>query len=762
MYHLWIVQYKQSNFYHWPCDTLTCAERGERFCSESEKQNLKTSSIDQHFLLSDLIVQQAPIGISYLSLEGHFLQVNEQFCAIVGYTQEELLKMTLWDLAYTSEHKIIDASLHRSLVEDAIPHTVERGGMRKDRKPFWIKVTTSALRSPTGKVLGFLSVAEDITQRKQAEAESERLLNTERQAREEALVAVMRFKAIFESMRDAVLVHDLAKGVLYINRAALQLFELQSEDECIGKTTQEIFQSCEIYDGQWRPVPNGSRPVCRIVRGEVLSGEPTEDLIIRMPSGREHYLSVSGAPVQDRYGGVAGGVCVFRDVTEQRQRERRIQRTLDSLLTVVEALAIVPEYLDSLPGTNSISSLALTAIGQKLSEAISQVIEHQTVGIISLEPPGNKLHFVGAIGFSPADEARFHEEIEQSTLVDYLDADAIARLHNDEVVLRDLTHESFMTPRSTFGTEHLLIAPMLASKQLIGVFSLGKAADTAPYTAQEIALAKAIARMTAQVLERVRLLKEWAEAHANELALQEANRRFDSFLSIASHELRTPLTTIKGSTQLALRRLEKLERQAAAHGLTELAERVRQPLVSSVMRTRVQERMIGDLLDASRIRANRLELSIQPCNLVEIVHTAVEDLQQSYPDRSILLHLPAEGTLPLLADADRIGQVTNNFITNALKYSPAEQPVEVRLAREGEMARLSVRDQGPGLPPEEHARIWERFYRVKGIENQSGFSTGLGLGLYICRMIIELHRGSVGLDSAPGHGSTFWFTLPLH
>lgn len=728
---------------------------------------METSSIDQRFLLSDLIVQQAPIGISYLSLEGRFLQVNEQFCAIVGYTQEELLKMTIWDLAYAGVHKIIDTSLHRLLIEGTTTSTIERGGTRKDGKPFWIRVTTSALRASTGEVLGLLSVVEDITQHIQAEAERERLLNNEREARaaeqlarEEAMAAVTRFKAIFASMRDAVLVHDLDKRILHINQAALQLFELTSEDECIGKTSRELFQAYEIYDGQWRPVPEGSRPICRIVRGEVLAGAQTDDLIIRTPSGQEHHLSVSGAPVEDRYGGIAGGVCVFRDVSVHRQRERRIQHTLDSLLALVETLAIVPEYLDATSAADSISSLALTAIGQKLSEAISRVIENQTVGIISLDPTNDKLHFVGAIGFTPENEARFRAEIEQSTLADYLDADAIALLHHDEVVLRDLSREPFAA-RSTFGAAHLLIAPMLVGKQLVGVFSLAKIADPTPYTPQEIALAKAIAMMTAQVLERVRLLKEWAEAHANELALQEANRRFDAFLSIASHELRTPLTTIKASTQLALRRLDKLERQANVQGLAELAERVRQPLISSVMRTQVQERMIGDLLDASRIRANRLELNTQPCNLVDVVRAAVEDLQQSYPDRRILLYLLTGEALPLIADADRIGQVTHNFITNALKYSPSEHPVEVYLAREGEMARLSVRDRGPGLPPEEHPRIWERFYRVSGVESQYGFGAGLGLGLYICRMIIELHRGSVGLDSAPGEGSTFWFTLPL-
>jgi len=90
-----------------------------------------------------------------------------------------------------------------------------------------------------------------------------------------------------------------------------------------------------------------------------------------------------------------------------------------------------------------------------------------------------------------------------------------------------------------------------------------------------------------------------------------------------------------------------------------------------------------------------------------------------------------------------------------------EQPVVVGLDIVGHQARVWVRDQGPGLPAEEQARIWECFHRVPGIKVQSGNSVGLGLGLYICRIIIERHQGQVGVESASGHGSTFWFTLPL-
>ena len=114
----------------------------------------------------------------------------------------------------------------------------------------------------------------------------------------------------------------------------------------------------------------------------------------------------------------------------------------------------------------------------------------------------------------------------------------------------------------------------------------------------------------------------------------------------------------------------------------------------------------------------------------------------------------------VLADADRIEQVITNVLSNALRYSPAHKEVRVHVASAPTTVRVSVRDEGPGLAPEDIKRIWNRFYRVKGITSISGAGGGLGLGLHISRGIIERHKGAIGVDSIPGSGSTFWFTLP--
>jgi signal transduction histidine kinase len=276
-------------------------------------------------------------------------------------------------------------------------------------------------------------------------------------------------------------------------------------------------------------------------------------------------------------------------------------------------------------------------------------------------------------------------------------------------------------------------------------------------------LVLAVARQQITLLENTRLQRERAAGQANELAMREANRRMNVFLGIASHELNTPLTNLKLHMQLAQRRLHPLKQQGSISTIEA------PPIIAAVdeqlARTETQvvrlSRLVNDLLDVSRIQADRLELCFKPAQLGAIVREAVEEQQQAAPARAIRLHFPAAELPPVRVDPDRLGQVVTNYLTNALKYSPEDRPIDVGVQREGQCLRVWVRDQGPGLSPSEQEHIWERFHRAPGIVVQSGSGIGLGLGLHICKTLIERHSGQVGVDSTPGQGSTFWFSVPL-
>jgi signal transduction histidine kinase len=225
---------------------------------------------------------------------------------------------------------------------------------------------------------------------------------------------------------------------------------------------------------------------------------------------------------------------------------------------------------------------------------------------------------------------------------------------------------------------------------------------------------------------------------------QEAQAQLFNFIA---HELNTPLTTMKGQTQLARRRLAR-----GAPMTLEQLERIEQ----NVKR---MERLVGDLLDSARLEQDKIELDFVTLDLRGLCRQVAEE-QMLTSGRSVQLDLPAQPVL-VQGDALRLGQVLANLLSNALKYSPVETAVVLRLCEEGGQARVEVQDSGPGILPEVVPHLFERFYRAPGIRVLHGSGVGLGLGLYLSQHIVELHGGKIGVSSVVGKGSTFWFTIPL-
>ncbi|GHO81740.1 hypothetical protein KSD_95110 [Ktedonobacter sp. SOSP1-85] len=573
------------------------------------------------------------------------------------------------------------------------------------------------------------------------------------------------FNAVFVSLNEGVLIYTLQGVIVHANVAALQLFGVQAE-MVLGKTYQQFIDELKMQEAECHlPVVDQDK-LTGAFKNEPFLAAQQGDIAIQTRTKGEIHVHLTSAPLYNQQGNLIGGYMLFHDISEKHQKECHTLQAFTSLLTLVERLAAIPGQEEHTCEEMAEGISPVLVAGQALADVIAQVVDCRYVDVFALSGPDARQHLLGTGNLTFEQTQRLQLETEQAPLADYISTEKIARLHANEVVLLDLQKQPYVKPHSSFGARYRLLAPMVLHGQLIGLFIIAKMEEEFPcvecaYTEEEIALAKAVAKLTALVIAQVRLLESCATENAKKQALQELNKHYDEFISIASHELRTPLTTIKGNVELALRRLKKFRQQEDSRELQTPLERIQIPLDYALQRSQVQERMISELLDASRIQARKLIVVRKPCNLVEIVRNAVADSRQAAPDRSIQLTLPDEDTLLVEADADRIGQVLLNYLTNALKYSEAHQPVFVTLAKEETCARVSVRDHGQGLASEAQAQVWKRFYRVPGVEVQYGSGTGLGLGLFICREIIESHEGQVGVDSQPGEGSIFWFTLPL-
>lgn len=233
----------------------------------------------------------------------------------------------------------------------------------------------------------------------------------------------------------------------------------------------------------------------------------------------------------------------------------------------------------------------------------------------------------------------------------------------------------------------------------------------------------------------------------------------EEFLHAVGQELRTPLTTTRGGLQQARRLLQRTLEVPLSDDIIDLLTKLQDILARVEQQISGEIRLVGNLLDASRIEANIFELSLGWCNLLEIVQETVTNQQELAPQRVLELALPGDDLIAIIADAERIKQVLTNYLTNALKFSRADQPIKVSLHVNDGQVRVSVQDKGPGIADSEQSRIWEQFQLD---QRQPGISSGgLRLGLYITRAIIQQHGGQVGVESRVGEGSTFWFTLPL-
>lgn len=218
-------------------------------------------------------------------------------------------------------------------------------------------------------------------------------------------------------------------------------------------------------------------------------------------------------------------------------------------------------------------------------------------------------------------------------------------------------------------------------------------------------------------------------------------------LAMILHELRTPIGVIRLSSTALLR--DDLPMDAE----------MRRGLLRDIQHESNRlSRIVDDLLDLARFQAQRMSLEPERLDVNRLIRDVTKRLVFQWNEHPLTLDLPPD-LPPVFADAERVEQVLHNLLSNAVKYSPHGGHVTVQAFCEGRFVQVGVHDQGIGIAPENLERIFERFYRVQ--DDRLRHIDGVGVGLAICRWIIESHGGRIWAESMPGSGSMFWFTLPL-
>jgi signal transduction histidine kinase len=234
-----------------------------------------------------------------------------------------------------------------------------------------------------------------------------------------------------------------------------------------------------------------------------------------------------------------------------------------------------------------------------------------------------------------------------------------------------------------------------------------------------------------------------AELEEQNEKLRESERMKTELINIVSHELRTPLASVLGFTSLLLKR--DFDPPTRRHYLGIVDAQARR-----------LAGLLEDFLDVQRMEQTGIELTEQKVDLAEVLDEQAQLYAKQSPRHEVRVEVP-ERPLPVRGDANRLAQVVGNLLSNAIKYSDEGSVVALAAERNGNEVRMTVRDQGRGIPPDQQERIFTKFFR--GDAGATGI-TGTGLGLAVSREIVEAHGGTIGFDSAYGAGSTFWVKLP--
>ena len=672
---------------------------------------------------------------------------------------------------------------------------LEHRVLRVDGALGWTFSRAVPLQDANGEIVEWLGTASDITPRKLAEE----ALNKQRQLLEVTL----------QSIGDAVLATDAGGRITFLNPVAAKLTGF-TQEEALGQTARDVLRT---IDEQTRE--SGEDMVARVLQeGRAVAMANHTVLVAR--DGREIPIEDSAAPIRDGAGNVLGVVLVFHDVTEKRRAHRELQNVIDSISDGL--LVLDRNWLFTFFSENGARMIGMRredliggciwdvfpyAEGTKFYEGYHRAVETgQPVTFEEYYPePINKwfechcypsetglsVYFQDVTERRRAEEALRESELRLRTLSDNLPEGAIYRYRRD---VHGKAHVDFISAgierltgvpaaeymadaatvyRSILPEDHdLLDAAIAWSRERSEQFevevrhphritgeirwSLLRSTPTRNpdgsliWDGIELDITER-RRAEAKLAERtIQLERAAAELEERNRQVERVNRMKTEFLSRVSHELRTPLNAIVGYSEL-------------------LAEQSAGPLPPPYPRfvANIQEgarhllAMVNDLLDITRIEAGHIDLhreAFRPADVLEEVFSVIAPLASI---KHIAIENEIPGGMSIRADRTRFKQVLFNLVSNAVKFTPENGRVRIADASREDAAGFCVGDTGIGIPAPELESVFDEFHQVGGAANVA--REGTGLGLAITRRLVELHGGTIGVESTVGEGSRFTFWL---
>jgi signal transduction histidine kinase len=286
---------------------------------------------------------------------------------------------------------------------------------------------------------------------------------------------------------------------------------------------------------------------------------------------------------------------------------------------------------------------------------------------------------------------------------------------------------------------YLLGLPLFMDQQVNGALVFVRFGGP-PYEDEHIKIASFASVILSVLYER----EIWRETHTELHDLKRQMQLQEDFVSTISHELRTPLGFIKGYSTSLLREDTTWDPETQKEFLMIIDEEADRLSV-----------LIENVLESARLQSRTLQLRFQPLRLDAVIRDVIARIRVRHRDLEVNMEL--DSTPSIQGDGVRLAQVIENLFTNAIKYAPGA-PIAVTLRQSGENVIISFKDQGPGIDSESLPFIFDRFYRARNEKT----ITGTGLGLYICKQIIEAHRGKIWAESDPGQGTIFFIELPIN